>query len=81
MLLTPGVSVVWKVEPTDEYPVVPRQEVSFTLRLDLAMASGGLPDAHATVGIDWEISPAGSGVPAIVISKERTVFMYEEDIS
>lgn len=81
MLLTPGVSVVWKVEPTDEYPVAPRQEVSFTLRLDLAVASGGLPDVHAVAGIAWQISPPAPGVPAIVISKERTVFLYEEDIS
>ena len=80
-LFTPGESVVWRVETMTEYTVVPRQEVSFTLRLDLAMASGGLPDAHATAGIAWQISPPAPGVPEIVISKERTVFLYEEDIS
>lgn len=78
---TPGQAVTWTVDTTTAYTVVPRQEVSFTLRLDLSIASGGLPDAHATVGITWELAPAATGVSAVVISKERTVFMYEEDIS
>lgn len=59
-----------------DYVVVPRQEVTFTLRLDLSIP-WGLPDAHAVVGIRWPLDAAAE----ITIEKARSVFMYDEDIS
>lgn len=74
-----GSTALWTVttgDPPLTYAVAPRQEAAFTLRLDLSKA-GGLPDAHATVGIAWPLDAQET----MIVEKERSVFIYHEDIT